>query len=200
VGELQDSLNTIWNVKARPKASLLTIVRTRFTSFAMVLAIGFLLLVSLILSTILSALTRYAGQRVTALDTSVPVLDLGLSFAVITVLFALLYKVLPDARIRWRDVWVGAATASLLFAVGKFGLSYYLSRGSVASTFGAAGSLVVLLLWVYYSAQIFLFGAELTQVATTSRRAVAAEPGATKTDRPEKRNPLRARPHAPGRA
>jgi len=199
VGELQDSLNTIWNVKSRPKGGLLAIVRTRFISFAMVLAIGFLLLVSLVLSTVLSALTRYAGQRLTALDSSVPMLDLCLSFAVITVLFALLYKVLPDARIRWRDVWAGAAIASLLFAVGKLGLSYYLGRSNVASTFGAAGSLVVLLLWVYYSAQIFLFGAELTQVATTSRRPVAAEPGAVKTARPEKRNPLAPRPHAPGR-
>jgi membrane protein len=174
VGELQDSLNTVWKVKARPRTSLLSIVRTRFISFAMVLGVGFLLLVSLILSTLLSVLTGLAGRVITSLDARLHLVDLGFSFLGITVLFALLYKVIPDVKLRWRDVWAGAAAASLLFAVGKFALGLYLGHSSVESTYGAAGSLVVLLLWVYYSAQILLFGAEFAQVSTAFRRLRAS--------------------------
>jgi len=200
VGELQDSLNTIWNVKAARKGGFRAIVRTRLVSFAMVLGIGFLLLVSLILSAILSAVTALAGRWMTSLEPVLHLLDFVVSFAAVTGLFGLLYKVMPDVKIAWRDIWPGAVAASLLFGVGKLALGAYIAQSSLASTYGAAGSLVVLLLWVYYSAQILLFGAELTQVWTTSRRPVAAAAGAVKTARPEKRNPLRHRPRATERS
>ena len=193
VGELQDSLNTIWNVRQHRKRGLRAIVKTRFLSFAMVLGIGFLLLVSLLLSTLLSAATAYAGRVLRSTEPVAHVVDFCFSFAVITVLFALLYKFLPDVEISWGDVWAGAASASGLFAVGKFALSSYIAHSGFESTYGAAVSLVVLLLWVYYSAQILLFGAELTQVFTTSRRPVAASRGAIKNVPLEKRNPLRPR-------
>ena len=185
VGELQDSLNTIWKVRADNPGGLMAIVKRRLSAFALVLAIGFLLLVSLLLSTALTALTNYAGQWMSIPDGMLYVSDVVLSFLVISILFALLYKSVPDVEIGWRDVWWGATAASLLFAVGKLGLGYYLSHSSTASTYGAAGSLVVLLLWVYYSAQILFFGAELAQVAATSRRHVEVTPGA---------HPLRFRP------
>ena len=178
VGELQDSLNTVWKVTARPKSGLLSIVRTRLVSFGMVLGVGFLLLVSLILSTLLSAVTGIAGPVLTSSEATLHLVDFCFSFLGITVLFALLYKVIPDVKPAWRDVWEGAAAASLLFAAGKFALGLYLGTSSLASTYGAAGSLVVLLLWVYYSAQILLFGAEFAQVCTASRRVVAPAPGA----------------------
>lgn len=168
VGELHDSLNTVWKVKPRPTGGLLSIVRTRFVSFGMVLGIGFLLLVSLVISTLLSALTELAGRLVTSIDVVLHLVDLGVSFLGVTALFALMYKVMPDVKPAWRDVWVGAAVASFLFALGKFALGLYLGRSSLESTYGAAGSLVVLLLWVYYSAQILLFGAELAHVRTIS--------------------------------
>lgn len=199
MGELQDSLNTIWNVKSSGSGGVVAIIRRRIASFGMVLAIGFLLLVSLILSTTVTAATTYAGRWMTLSDRFLSFGGLALSFAAVTALFALLYKVIPDAEIRWRDVWGGAVVASLLFSLGKFALGYYLAHSTFASTYGAAGSLVVLLLWVYYSSQILLFGAELTQVCTTSRRPVAASEGANKTARPEKRNPLRPRPSVVGR-
>jgi len=195
VGELQDSLNTIWNVKVKESASVAAIVKHRLVSFAMVLGIGFLLLVSLILSTVVTATIAYAGQWMEIPDPFVVFADIALSFVVINILFALLYKSIPEVQIGWRDVWWGAATASLLFAIGKFGLGYYFAHSTFASTYGAAGSLVVLLLWVYYSAQILFFGAELAQVTATSRRRVAPTPEARKTHRPEKRTALHLRPH-----
>jgi membrane protein len=193
VGELQDSLNTIWNVKSMATGGIIDVVRRRIVSFGMVLGIGFLLLVSLVLSTAVTALTELAGRRMTIPDAFLQAGDVLMSLVAVTALFGLIYKVIPDAKIRWRDVWWGAAAAALLFTAGKSVLGFYLAHSSFASTYGAAGSLVVLLLWVYYSAQILLFGAELTQVATTSRRSVAASDGAVKTVRSEKRNPLRLR-------
>ena len=193
VGELQDSLNTIWNVKSTASSGVIDVVRRRIVSFGMVLGIGFLLLVSLVLSTVVTVLTDFAGRQMTIPQTFLRTADLVMSLIAITALFGLIYKVIPDAKIRWRDVWWGAAAAALLFTAGKSALGFYLAHSSFASTYGAAGSLVVLLLWVYYSAQILLFGAELTQVATTSRRPVAASEGAVKTVRSEKRNPLRLR-------
>jgi membrane protein len=193
VGELQDSLNTIWSVKSTAPGGLMEIVKRRIASFGMVLGIGFLLLVSLILSTAVTALTELAGRQMTIPDAFLQAGDVLLSLLVVTGLFGIIYKVMPDAKIRWRDVWWGAGVAALLFAVGKRALGLYLTHSGLASTYGAAGSLVVLLLWVYYSAQILLFGAELTQVYTTSRRPVAAADGAVKTVRAEKRNPLRLR-------
>jgi membrane protein len=197
--ELQDSLNTIWNVKAEATNGIVAILKQRLMSFAMILGIGFLLLVSLVLSAALTALTELAGHALTAPDLILHLADFLFSFAVITVLFALIYKIVPDAEIRWGDVWLGASAASLLFAVGKLALGFYIARSGVESAYGAAGSLVVLLLWVYYSAQILFLGAELTQVHTTSRRSVPAAPWAHKTVRLEKRNVLRHRPRAVGR-
>jgi membrane protein len=197
VSELQDSLNTIWNVESVATNGIVAIVEQRLMSFAMILGIGFLLLVSLILSAALSAATAFATQAMTIPDSILHLADLMLSFAAITVLFALIYKIVPDAEIRWRDVWLGAAAASLLFALGKLALSFYIARSGVESAYGAAGSLVVLLLWVYYSAQILFLGAELTQVYTTRRRPVSAAPWANKTARTD--NVLRHRPRAMGR-
>ncbi|HRV94735.1 MAG TPA: YihY/virulence factor BrkB family protein [Anaerolineae bacterium] len=162
--QLQDSLNTVWGVAPRPDKGLMKIIETRFTSLTVVLGIGFLLLVSLMVSIVLSAVnSRLFGWIPDNLAVG-HVLNLVVSFGVITLLFALIYKLLPDVKMEWSDVWMGAAVTAGLFALGKFLLSFYIGSQSFDSTYGAAGSLLVLLLWVYYSAQIFLFGAEFTQV------------------------------------
>jgi membrane protein len=168
-GQLQDSLNTIWDVPAKDTGGWWGLIRSRFLSFAMVLGIGFLLIGSLIISTALSAMSNVLapGQTVVA-----QLLNQVISFGFITVLFALIFKVLPDRHVAWRDVWVGAAVTSVLFAVGKYLIGLYLGRGSVTSAYGAAGSLVVILLWVYYASQILLFGAQLTQVYATQKESV----------------------------
>ncbi|MBI1914821.1 MAG: YihY/virulence factor BrkB family protein [Planctomycetes bacterium] len=162
--ELQDALNIVWEVEAQRPSGLWAAIRDRFLSFVMVLAIGFLLLVSLVASAALTALGNYAGGLLPDSGRWLRVADFGVSFAVITLLFALLYKVLPDAKVAWRDVWVGAAVTALLFTVGKFLIGLYLGSSSIGSAYGAAGSLAVFLVWVYYSAQILFLGAEFTQV------------------------------------
>lgn len=162
--QLQDALNTIWNVAPKPGRGVKGIVKDRFLSFAMVIGIGFLLLVSLVLSAALSALSNYIGHLVPSLNVVWPLVNFLFSFAVITFLFAVIYKVLPDVKITWNDVWIGAAITALLFTIGKTLIGLYLGNSSVGSTYGAAGSFVVLLLWVNYSAQILFFGAEFTQV------------------------------------
>ncbi|HEY9876153.1 MAG TPA: YihY/virulence factor BrkB family protein [Candidatus Obscuribacterales bacterium] len=162
--ELQDSLNTIWEVAPKPGQGVKAVVKHRFMSFAMVLGIGFLLLVSLGLSTALAAVGGYLGQLLPNLDIVVRLLNFAISFGVITLLFAMIYRILPDVKIAWGDVWLGAAITSLLFAIGKWAIGLYLGNSSVGSTYGAAGSFVVFLLWVNYSAQILFFGAEFTQV------------------------------------
>ena len=163
-GQLQDALNTIWEVKPRPGRGLRGILQDRLLSLSMVLVVGFLLLVSLVLSTALSAVGGVVGGLLPESELLLSIINFGLSFVVITVLFALMFKYLPDAKINWRDVWIGAAITALLFTLGKQLIGLYLGNASVTSSYGAAGSLVVLLLWVYYSAQIFLLGAEFTQV------------------------------------
>jgi membrane protein len=167
LGQFQYSLNQIWNVKTKPDSGWWPVIRARFVSYAMLLVVGFLLLVSLVITTVLSAVTRYLGERMPAAAALWPMLDIFVSFMLVTALFAMIYKVLPDVRVAWRDVWVGAAFTAILFSVGKFLIGLYLGRSSVASTYGAAGSLVTLLLWVYYSALIFFFGAEVTKVYAT---------------------------------
>ncbi|MEM9925655.1 MAG: YihY/virulence factor BrkB family protein [Cyanobacteria bacterium P01_D01_bin.50] len=162
--QLQEALNTVWEVKAKPQQGLINFIRKRFLSFSAVLGIGFLLLVSLVVSTVLSALNNYMSGFLPGFDWLWQILNLAISFGVITLLFALMYKFLPDVKIRWNDVWVGAIITTILFVIGKFVLGFYLGRGSFGSTYGAAGSLVVVLAWVYYSAQILFFGAEFTQV------------------------------------
>ena len=167
VGQLQFSLNTVWGVKAQTARGWWPIIRARFLSYAMLLAIGFLLLVSLVVTTVVSAVSEYFNELLPALAFVWPIVDVAISFALVTILFALIYKVLPDAQIAWRDVWVGAALTSLSFSVGKFLIGLYLGKSTVASAYGAAGSLITVLLWVYYSAVIFFFGAEITRVYAT---------------------------------
>lgn len=162
--QLQESLNTIWEVAPKPGRGVKGIIKDRFPSFAMVLGIGFLLLVSLVVSAALSALNSYLGHLVPSLNFVWPAVNFIFSFCVVTLLFAMIYRVLPDAKIAWSDVWIGAAITSVLFTIGKSLIGLYLGNSSVGSTYGAAGSFVVLLLWVNYSAQILLFGAEFTQV------------------------------------
>ena len=162
--QLQDSLNTIWEVTPKPGRGIKGIVKDRILSFGMVLGIGFLLLVSLILSAVLTALGNYLGGMMPGLEFLWSVLNFFLSFGVISVLFALMFKFLPDVKITWGDVGIGAVITALLFTIGRSLLSLYLGNSGVGSTYGAAGSLVVLLLWVNYSAQILFFGAEFTQV------------------------------------
>ncbi|MBW4430830.1 MAG: YihY/virulence factor BrkB family protein [Pelatocladus maniniholoensis HA4357-MV3] len=162
--ELQDSLNTIWEVKPKPGKVVKNMVRQRFLSFAMVLAIGFLLLVSLVISTILAALINYFQTLLPGVDFLWQIVNFTLGFIITTLLFGLIFKVLPDAKIVWKDVLIGAALTSLLFSFGRYALGQYLGNNTFGSTYGAAGSIVVILVWVYYTAQILFFGAEFTQV------------------------------------
>lgn len=167
-GELQNSLNTIWEVKPKPARGFFDgmkrFVVDRLLSFTMVLGIGFLLLASLVISAALSALGEYIGTRWPVADIWLEVINFVISFAVITLLFAMIFKFLPEVNIVWRDVWLGAAVTSALFTLGKFLIGLYLGRSEVGNTFGAAGSLAILLIWIYYSAQILFLGAEFTQV------------------------------------
>jgi membrane protein len=167
VGQLQTSLNKVWGVAPKPGQGVWGFIRQRFVSYAMVLSIGFLLLVSLVVSAVLSGMSRLLSNMFGGAEALVHGLDLLVSFAFITLLFALIYKFLPDARIRWKDVWIGAAFTSLLFTIGKTLIGLYLGNSGVTSVYGAAGSLITVLLWVYYSALIFFFGAELTRVYAT---------------------------------
>jgi membrane protein len=162
-GQLQDALNTIWEVKPDPKQGVKGMVRNRFLSFAMVLVIGFLLLVSLVLSAALAGVSNFFGSLIPGLAWG-QLLNFVISFGFTTLLFALIYKVLPDVKVPWSDLWVGATVTALLFSIGRFLIGVYLGNSSISSAYGAAGSLIVILLWVYYSAQIILFGAEFTQV------------------------------------
>ena len=168
-GELQDGLNTIWGVTPKPGRRIRDILKERFWSFAMVVGIGFVLLVSLVLSAWLAAVGTYVGSLLPAPATGLEALNFVISFVVITGSFALIFKLLPDVKIAWRDVWLGAAVTSLFFTVGKFLIGLYLGKSAVASAYGAAGSLVIIVVWVYYSAQILLFGDEFTKVWTKRR-------------------------------
>src|SRR5215216_624541 len=166
--ELHNALNTIWEVKEEePKGFLDAVKKTifdRFLSFTMILGIGFLLLVSLVISAGLSAFQQTLGNAFPLSEFIWQMINLVVSIGAVTVLFALIYKFLPDAEIAWRDVWLGAFVTAVLFSIGKLLIGLYLGNSAVASSFGAAGSLVLLLVWIYYSAQILFFGAEFTQV------------------------------------
>ena len=177
--QLQDALNTIWEVKPKAGRGLKGMLRDRFLSFSLVLVIGFLLLVSLVISAALAALGKYLSEALPLSSAMIQGLNFAISFAATTFLFALIFKVLPDARIRWRDVWIGAAVTALLFSAGRLLIGLYLGRSSVGSAYGAAGSLVALLVWIYYSAQILLLGAEFTQVyASRFGRGMEPKPNA----------------------
>jgi membrane protein len=163
-GQLQDALNTIWGVKAKPGEGIMSFLRARFISFAMLGGVFFLLLVSLTIEALLKGFSQYAQHALPGgLGIAVSVY-LVFDFAVVTVLFAMIFKFLPDAKIQWRDVWIGAAITAIFFGIGKWALGLYLGSGAAASAYGAASSLITLLLWIYYSSQILLFGAEFTQV------------------------------------
>jgi membrane protein len=166
-GQLQDSLNTIWEVKPRPGRGWRGIVRDRLFSLTMVLGTGFLLLVSLVLSAALAGVGAYLNDFLLLPEPLLHVLNLVLSLVLVTLLFALIFKVVPDAKIAWRDVWIGAGITALLFSLGKFLIGLYLGKSTIASSFGAAASLAILLIWIYYSAQILFIGAEFTQVYAT---------------------------------
>jgi membrane protein len=163
-GQLQTSLNSIWGVQPKPGRGVLGIIQDRILSFGFILVVGFLLLVSLLFTATIALVGEWFGGMVPGMEALIQILNSVLSLALITLLFATIFKFLPDAKIAWRDVWIGAFITAVLFTVGKFALGLYLGKSGVASSYGAAGSLIVLLLWVYYSSQILFFGAEFTQV------------------------------------
>jgi membrane protein len=167
-GELQSALNKIWEVKSPPGAGLLTLLKSRLVSFALVLGFGFLLLVSLLFSTALAAFGRFFSAHLSMPTALLAIANGVVSFAGIYVLIALILKYVPDVRLRWRDVWPGALATAVLFTVGKALLGLYLGKTAVGSAYGAAGSMIVVILWVYYSAMIFYFGAEFTRVRARS--------------------------------
>lgn len=160
--ELKGALNVVWDVES-PATGVWGLVRDRLAAFALVLVVGFLLLVSLVISAALSATDALLAGLFSEPRVVLHAVNAGLSLAAVTVLFALIFKFLPDTSVSWRDVWLGAICTSGLFTLGKFAIGLYLGHSSVSSSYGAAGSIVVLMLWVYYAAQIFFFGAELTQ-------------------------------------
>jgi membrane protein len=172
-GELRDSLNLVWGHPTNSNTGIMGMVRYRFFSFAMVLGVGFLLLVSLLVSAAIAATGTYLKGYLPLPEAVLHLSSIVVSFLLVTVLFALLYKLVPDVEIEWRDVWIGAAVTSLLFSLGKFLIGLYLGKASVGSAYGAAGSLVVFIVWVYYSAQIFFLGAEFTHMFAEQHGSLA---------------------------
>ena len=173
-GELESALNRIWQAPARPGSGLMDFIRARLLSFGFVLGLGFLLLVSLLVSTGLTAFSKHYSGYLPAGVAFLHAADFFVSFAVVTVLFAVIYKWLPNVSIAWRDVWAGAAVTALLFNVGRAGIGFYLGSTAATSAYGAAGAFVLMLLWLYYSAQIFLLGAEFTWAYAKARREATA--------------------------
>lgn len=173
-GQLQTALDEIWDVEPKTEGGVWRFVRRRLLSFGMVLVIGFLLLVSLVVAAAVAALDDVVGARSAAWQPLLALVHFVVSIALATLLFAAIFKVLPDRDVRWRDVWVGALVTALLFEAGKWAIGLYLGNASIGSMYGAAGSLVIVLVWVYYSAQILFLGAEFTQV--WSRRSAAPAP------------------------
>lgn len=181
--ELRDALNTIWHVPPAANvtglAGVYALVKERFYSFGLVLAAGFLLLVSLVLNTLIAAIGKFFRALLPTSESVLQAAGFLVSFVVITLLFAVIYKILPDVPLRWRDVFVGASATSFLFTIGKQLIALYLGKTSFASAYGAAGSLALVLVWVYYSAQVFFLGAEFTKVYTRVRRSgnIGSPPG-----------------------
>lgn len=167
--ELQDTLNDMWGVDKDKASGVFGFIRARILSLAMVLVIAFLLLVSLLVSTALSAFGKYASTAFPGWQLALQVANIVVSFVVITALFAAIYKVLPNTKVAWRNVWLGAALTSVLFAFGKLLIGLYLGKSSASSSYGAAGSFAVLLIWINFSSMILFFGAEFTQVLSRAR-------------------------------
>jgi len=168
--ELQSSLDRIWRAPAPQQSfGVLALLRARLLSFGMVIAMGFLLLVSLVIGAALSALDKWSGAMIPGSAVLLSLLNIAFGFVVTTLLFATAYRILPRVKVAWADVWIGATVTAVLFTIGKYLIGLYLGRAGVSSGFGAAGSLVIILLWVYYSAQIFLLGAEFTWVFAHTR-------------------------------
>lgn len=190
--ELQHALNTIFRVKTDPKKSgIERLILSRLRSFGLVVSIGFVLLVSLLISAGLSALSTRMQRSVFGNPQLVQAVNIGVSLAVMTLLFGMIYRLLPDVRLAWRDVWTGAFATAALFSIGKFLIGLYLGHSTVASSYGAAGSIVVLLVWVYYSAQVILLGAEFTRVYAEHREGAPPPPNELA------RRDLAAHPSAP---
>jgi membrane protein len=181
--ELQAALNRIWEAPAKPHQGLMGMLRDRFFSFTMVLALGFLLLVSLIASAAVAATGKYLTGLLPAPEFVLQALNFLISFAFVTLIFAVIFRYVPDKHVPWRDVWLGAVVTALLFNIGKFALGLYLGKGSFASAYGAAASIVIFLTWAYYSSQILFFGAEFTQVWSRRRAAAPAHPQAERERR-----------------
>jgi membrane protein len=173
--QLQNSLNALWNVRQARGKGLRNFIRHRLLSFAMVFGIGFLLLVSLVCSAGLSALGKYIGDYVSGKEILLKTLNFVISLGIITTLFAMIFKFLPDLKIAWRDVWLGGFITAALFNAGKYAIGIYIGRSSISSVYGAMGSLLVVLVWVYYSAQILFFGAQFTCIYA-NRFGVKPEP------------------------
>jgi membrane protein len=160
---LQGALNQVWNVPEKKQSAIKEFLRERLLSFGLVVGIGFLLLVSLALSAMLAALGNFMGSRLPGGATLWSIVNFVISFGFTTILFAMIYKVLPDLELAWRDVWLGGVITSLFFTIGKVLIGLYLGHSAIGSSFGAAGSVIIILIWIYYSSQVVLFGAEVTQ-------------------------------------
>jgi membrane protein len=169
--QLQTALNRVWHVEAEPTSAIWNFVKHRLLSFALVLSLGFLLMVSLVVSAVLAAVHAYLSSSASSEAVIWEVLNMAVSFGLATLLIALMFKYLPDAEIEWRDTWLGAFITAVLFIVGKAAIGLYLGQASVASSFGAAGSVVVFMIWVYYASLIVLFGAEITHAVAEHRGA-----------------------------
>ncbi len=189
VVELRDALNLIWHAsvdRSKPRlASIVAFIRQRFYSFALVLGVGFLLLVSLVLSAWVAAVGKFFGSFLPVPESVLHAVTLVVSFLAITLMFAAIYKIVPDVRLRWSDVIVGAAVTALIFSIGKQIIGIYLGKASFGSTYGAAGSLVIVIVWVYYSAQLFFLGAEFTKVYTRTFGSRFAEKLAVAVPKPD---------------
>lgn len=209
-GQLQDALNTIWEVKTKPGAGIWGLLRNRFLSFSMVLGIGFLLLVSMALTTFLTAVSGSIGNLLPISEALIHILNFIVSFGVVALLFAMIFKYLPDVKVPFSKVWVGAIGTAILFTIGKYLLALYLGRESTKSSFGAAASVILILMWVYYASLILFFGAEFTQVYAkqTGTKIVPDEFGVRITEReraergiPHEKTPPEHKPYpAPGQA
>ena len=196
-GELQDDLDRIWRAPPRKGVGWWSLLRARLLSFGMILALAFLLMVSLVVGAVISALGKWWGPMFGGWEVLAQLVNVVVGFGLTTAIFAIIYKMMPRVPVRWHDVWIGAVVTALLFTVGKFLIGLYIGKSGVASGFGAAGSLIVVFLWVYYSAQIFLLGAEFTSVYARAHGSMqevgaAARAAEQKSRDAEQRTPTRS--------